>query len=393
MVSIAAKQPVYIITHEFHPRRGGIATFTEEIAKATAGLGYKTEVWAPRATGEPEKDWPFPIRRLCLKGTHDFTCQMRLARHMVASRRQLRKATVYLPEPGPMLAMMTLQFFKALRPGRLLLTFHGSEILRFAEHGARRCLTRALINRADRISTLTNYTQRLLCSNFPEAIGKTVITPGALRSDFALAKPHRTACSDKVVILTVGRLHPRKGQMFIVEALKALPSHLRGRIEYWMVGTGRSEGYEMLLRETAENSGVTARFFGDVGDDQLDDIYDQADIFAMTSINHESSVEGFGLVYLEASAHGLPVVAHAVGGVPEAVVDGVTGILVPPVNLPSLTAAFQRLVTDADLRRELGSNGQEWARRNRWERSADVLFGAHTSAATTAAADLIPVPV
>ncbi|HLP06658.1 MAG TPA: glycosyltransferase family 4 protein [Opitutaceae bacterium] len=374
MVSVAPKQPVYIITHEFHPRRGGIATFTEEIAKATAGLGYQTEVWAPHGGNEPEKPWPFPIRRLALKGTHDIGCQMRLARHLVANRRTLRKSTVYLPEPGPMLAMMTLQFFKALRPKRLLLTFHGSEILRFAETGARRCLARALINRADRVSTLTNYTRRLLCTHFPEATEKTLITPGALRSDFADAKPRRTACSDKVVILTVGRLHPRKGQMFILEALKALPAHLRQRVEYWMVGTGRREGYELLLRETAENSGVTARFFGDVNDDQLDELYDQADIFAMTSINHESSVEGFGLVYLEASAHGLPVVAHAVGGVPEAVVDGVTGLLVPPVNLPALTAAFQRLVTDRELRHSLGTNGQEWARRNCWERSASVLL-------------------
>ncbi len=373
MVSTVS-EPVFIITHEFHPRRGGIATFTEEIARASVNLGYKTEVWAPQAPGEPEKSWPFPIRRLALKGTHDLGCQVRLARHLVSNRRTLRKATVYLPEPGPMLAMMPLQYFKALRPRRLLLTFHGSEILRFAETGTRRCLARALIRRADRISTLTNYTHRLLCTHFPEAAGKAIITPGALRSDFADAKPRRTVPSEKVIILTVGRLHPRKGQMFIIEALKALPAHQRNRIEYWMVGTGRREGYEMLLREAAENSGITARFFGDVGDDQLDDIYDQADIFAMTSINHESSVEGFGLVYLEASAHGLPVVAHAVGGVPEAVVDGVTGLLVPPVNLPALTTAFQRLVTDTDLRHELGRNGQEWARRNCWQRSAGVLL-------------------
>lgn len=374
MVSVATKQPVYIITHEFHPRRGGIATFTEEIARATAELGYKTEVWAPRGRDSDEKQWPFPIRRLALKGTHDFTCQMRLARHLVANRRILRKSTVYLPEPGPMLTMMTLQFFKALRPGRLLLTFHGSEILRFAEQNPRRSLTRALIRRADRISTLTHYTRNLLCQHFPEAEEKTLITPGALRSDFADAKPRRTAAGDKVVILTVGRLHPRKGQMFVIEALKALPAHLRKSVEYWMVGTGRRGGYEMMLRETAENCGVMARFFGDVSDDQLDDIYDQADIFAMTSINHESSVEGFGLVYLEASAHGLPVVAHAVGGVPEAVVDGVTGLLVPPVNLPSLTTTFQRLITDVGLRHQLGHNGQDWARRTCWSRSASALF-------------------
>lgn len=377
MVSALPKQRVCIITHEFFPRRGGIATFTEEIARATAHLGYPTEVWAPLSPGEPEKNWPFAIRRLALKGTHDLGCQLRLARHMFCDRRHLRRSTVYLPEPGPMLAMMALQFFKPLRPNRLLLTFHGSEILRFAEAGPRRGLARALIQRADRISTLTNYTHRLLCTHFPEAAGKTIITPGALRTDFALSKPRRTTSGEKVVVLTVGRLHPRKGQMFILEALKALPSHLRNRTEYWMVGSGRREGYEMLLRQGAENSGITVRFFGDVGDEQLADLYEQSDIFAMTSINHESSVEGFGLVYLEASAHGLPVIAHAVGGVPEAVVDGVTGLLVPPVNLPALTSAFQRLITSPELRHELGNNGSDWARRNCWQRSAGVLFNGH----------------
>ena len=374
MVSIAPRRPVYLITHEFFPRRGGIATFTEEIARATAALGYPMEVWAPETAGEPDKNWPFKVRRLPLAGTHNIGCQVRLARHLIANRRRLRRATVYLPEPGPMLTMMALQFFRPLRPGRLLLTFHGSEILKFAGGTATRCLARALIRRADRISTLTNYTHRLLCSHFPEAAGKTILTPGALRSDFAQGLCHRTASTDKVVILTVGRLHPRKGQMFILEALKALPAHLRGRVEYWLVGTGRREGYEQLLRDSAEGSGVTVRFFGDVPDDQLDGMYDQADIFAMTSVHHENSVEGFGLVYLEASAHGLPVVAHEVGGVPEAVVNDHTGLLVPPVNLPALTTAFQRLVTDPELRHRLGDNGREWARRNCWERSANVLF-------------------
>jgi len=166
--------------------------------------------------------------------------------------------------------------------------------------------------------------------------------------------------------------------MFILEALKALPAHLRGRIEYWLVGAGRNESYEQLLRDSAHGSGLTVRFFGDVPDEQLDGLYDQADIFAMTSVNHEKSVEGFGLVYLEASAHGLPVVAHEVGGVPEAVINDHTGILVPPVNLPALTTAFQRLVTDPELRHRLGDNGREWARRNCWERSANVLFS-HSS--------------
>jgi glycosyltransferase involved in cell wall biosynthesis len=116
------------------------------------------------------------------------------------------------------------------------------------------------------------------------------------------------------------------------------------------------------------------RFFGRVSDDKLARLYKRADIFAMTSIDHRRSIEGFGLVYLEAAAHGLPVVAHAVGGVPEAVVDNVTGLLVPPADQPALTAAFARLIADEELRHRLGTAGRVWAYRNSWARSADLLF-------------------
>ena len=64
---------VFLITHEFYPKRGGIATFTEEIAKATCKLGYNVEVWAQSAPPEKEKDWPFKLHRLPVKGTHDLT--------------------------------------------------------------------------------------------------------------------------------------------------------------------------------------------------------------------------------------------------------------------------------------------------------------------------------
>src|SRR5579871_2620846 len=111
--------PLFLITHEFYPVSGGIATFAEEIARASAGLGFDVEVWAQSAPPGAEKNWPFRMRRLPLKGTHDLACQLYLAKELVSRRRQLRHATVYLPEPGPMLTMMLLQFFKAFRPKRL----------------------------------------------------------------------------------------------------------------------------------------------------------------------------------------------------------------------------------------------------------------------------------
>lgn len=379
----ATARPVFLITHEFYPKRGGIATFTEEIARATATLGYKIEVWAQSAPPAAEKaDWPFRLRRMPLKGTHDLICQLQLARELVRHRRDLRDATVYLPEPGPMLTMMLLQFFHAFRPRRLVLTFHGSEILKFAGHPLRRWLAGQLIRRATRVSTLSNYTQELLLSHFPEAADKIFLTPGALRSDFAVVPPKPEARKNKIVVLTVGRLHPRKGQLLTLQALQMLPADVRSRIEYWVVG-GQSKGnYEMLLRsQAALQPDLAVRFFGNLPDEELTGIYDGADIFAMTSVNVGSSVEGFGLVYLEAAAHGLPVVAHDVGGVSEAVRDGVTGLLVPPNRPVQLAAAFEKLIHDPALRKKLGAAGREWAMRNCWKESAEALFNPRWTAA------------
>jgi glycosyltransferase involved in cell wall biosynthesis len=376
VTTTAANSPVFLITHEFYPKRGGIATFTEEIARASATLGYDVEVWAQSAPSSVEKpDWPFRLRRMPLKGTHDLACQLQLARELIRHRRQLRRATVYLPEPGPMMTMMLLQFFHAFRPQRLVLTFHGSEILKFSRSRIRRWLAGQLIRRATRVSTLSNYTQGLLLGHFPEAADKIYLTPGALRSDFLVVPPKSESRSSKIVILTVGRLHPRKGQLLTLQALQMLPTEIRARIEYWVVG-GESKGrYENTLRATAAaQPELVVRFFGNLPDDELASVYDGADIFAMTSVNLDRSIEGFGLVYLEAAAHGLPVVAHDVGGVSDAVVNGVTGLLVPPHRPVQLAAAFEKLIHEPELRQKLGAAGRAWALRNCWKESAEALF-------------------
>jgi len=373
-MSTPLQNAVFLITHEFYPKRGGIATFTEEIARASAGLGYEVEVWAQEATGREEKPWPFRLHRMPIRGSHDLGCQLRLGLQLIAARRKLRYATVYLPEPGPMLAMMLLQGFKAFRPKRLVLTFHGSEIIKFHRNPLVRPLARRLIGNAARVSVLSRYTRELLLTHFPEAAGKVLLTPGALRSDFAVVGPERAARDGRLIVLTVGRLHPRKGQLFTLQALRALAPRFRQKIEYWIVGSGHRPRYERTLRAAAAQCDFPVRFLGDLPDRELDQVYNRADLFALTSVDHGPSVEGFGLVYLEASAHGLPIVAHAVGGVSEAVVDNVTGLLVPPHHPAQLTAAFEKLISDPDLRRRLGSAGREWARAGDWAQSARLLF-------------------
>ena len=200
-----------------------------------------------------------------------------------------------------MLAMMVLQFFHAFRPKRLVLTFHGSEILRFARNPFTRWLGRRLIQRATRISTLSTYTQELLCTHFPEAEAKTFLTPGALpRRVYAVVPGHPRRAPGKTVILTVGRLHPRKGR---AAHARGLAGH-GGRIsppdpEYWLVGSHSKK------QKTSEPGCCAPRrpgggfsralFWGRARRRTRADLPRGTTIFAMTSINHGNSIEGFGL--------------------------------------------------------------------------------------------------
>lgn len=374
-----------LVTHEFFPHRGGIAVFAAEMARAASELGYKVEVWAPfQKCSTPEPAWPFTIVRLPMSGNHGLASQWRMARELLSHRDRLQNAILYIPEPGPLLSMLFLQFFKALRPARLVLTLHGSEILRLASRPLTRWSANRMFARADRISVVSQFARDLMQAKFPAHRAKVVLIPGALRSDFTAGSPIRAANSTgKIVILTVARLHPRKGQLRCLAALTALPETQRRQIEYWIVGGHSKENYHLELEAAAGAAGFPVKFLEDVPDDRLGTLYEQADIFAMTSMPHKHSVEGFGLVYLEAGAHGLPVIAHAIGGVPEAVHHQKTGLLVAPDDLPGLTDAFARLIADASLRAQLGQNGRARALSHTWSDAARTLFGQPPSSAAT----------
>ncbi|HEX2861822.1 MAG TPA: glycosyltransferase family 4 protein, partial [Lacunisphaera sp.] len=215
--------------------------------------------------------------------------------------------------------------------------------------------------------------------HFPAAADRVAVTPGALRDNLRHAQSSPANLpGTKTIILTVARLNPRKGQLEVINALKGLSPERRASLEYWLVGAHGKENYDQLLNAAAASADFAVRFLGDIPDEKLGAVYAQADIFAMTPMPHKHSVEGFGLVYLEAGAHGLPIVAHAIGGVPEAVIDGETGLLVQPGDGTALTQAFDRLLGDPALRRQLGEAGRARSLSHTWRDSALALFGQPT---------------
>lgn len=177
-------------------------------------------------------------------------------------------------------------------------------------------------------------------------------SPSALRAELDL--------QDTALIVSVGRLVPRKGQDRLIEALPMIRERIPNA-HLLLVGEGSyRKKLEVLVRDMGMHEHVT--FVGRVSYSQLPSYFRCGDIFAMPSRSRMAGleVEGLGIVYLEASGCGLPVIAGNSGGAPDAVVDGVTGIVVDGRNVNEVAAAIVRVLVDPAKLKAMGSTGREW---------------------------------
>lgn len=375
-MSASTDSPVLLVTHEFYPKRGGIATYAEEMALAAQKAGYEIEVWASNREGMLDRETPFPLRPIPNVGSLNWTCRHATATMLRTERAQVERSHLYLPEPGPIFTMMYAPILGLPKPKALSLTLHGTEILRFSRPPHRKFLFKRLLRQADRVGVVSDYNRDLLLEKFPSVDpAKICVVPGALRHDFDDPPPRkRDRLYSRCRIITVGRIHPRKGQHFVIDALARLPENLRAEVEYQIVGpivkSGRA--YADQLKQTAEASGIAVEFLGEVEDEELPQIYADADIFAMTSIQSGISIEGFGLVYLEAAACGLPVIAHRTGGVAEAVRHEESGLVIEPGDDEALTTALARLIESPQLREQMATAGKARAAELSWRANVDA---------------------
>jgi phosphatidylinositol alpha-1,6-mannosyltransferase len=159
------------------------------------------------------------------------------------------------------------------------------------------------------------------------------------------------------VILTVGNLVSRKGHDMVIRALSKLRDRLPN-VTYLIVGDGP---YRDQIEKVSKDVGVRDHvvFAGQIPSEDLPHVYAISDVFAMPSRDQSEAcdVEGFGLVFLEANACGKPVIGGRCGGMPDAIVDGVTGFLVNPEDPEDIAIALRRLLTDSNLANRLGRQG------------------------------------
>jgi glycosyltransferase involved in cell wall biosynthesis len=181
---------------------------------------------------------------------------------------------------------------------------------------------------------------------------------GAFRKEFGMPK-------EATIIGAAGQLIPRKGHRYLLQAIADL-RHKHPEIRLIVFGEGHLNN-QLRAQAASLDLGEVVQFAGFRED--LDDFMGAFDLFV-----HPALAEGLGVVTLKAAAAGVPVIGFDAGGLPEAIKDGETGILVPPENVEKLRDAIATLVVDADLRHQMGAAGR---RRMQSEFSIDTMADKH----------------
>jgi phosphatidylinositol alpha-1,6-mannosyltransferase len=187
----------------------------------------------------------------------------------------------------------------------------------------------------------------------------------------------RIAPRGETVLLSVGRLQTRKGHDLMIQAVRRLTSRHHRPLRYVIVGDGPERA---RLEALVDQCGVReyVNFSGEVPAQQLPQYYAACDVFVLPNRVEQADVEGFGIVFLEAAASGKPAVGGRSGGVPEAVADGVSGLLVSGTDVEELAATIGQLMDSESLRRSLGEAGRDRAVREfGWEAAAARVSSIH----------------
>lgn len=364
-----------MLSEQYSPLKGGHITLMHEVARRIGGVTVLTAL----ASGCARKEIidGVTIKRVNLDRRWYLRPE---SMAMYANLLLQGLVTAGRIRPAALLAARALpEGFVAIHLCRLLgvpsiIFAHGEEITpwtRQAPEAERRKFTAGLKGRclwavylgATRIIANSRFTQRLLTGGGIAEEKVAVVHPGTdpdrykpTAKDEILAA--QLGVQGRRVILTVGRLMWRKGQDMVLRALPGIIAAVPD-VVYLICGTGP---YEADLRDLANALGLNShvRFLGEVDTDLLPALYNLSDVFVMPNrvSPRTQDVEGFGIVFLEANACGIPVVGGRSGGVPDAVEDGKTGLLVDGTSVQEIAQATIRILQDPSLARRLGENGR-----------------------------------
>lgn len=372
---------ILLVTNDFPPRRGGIQSYLEQMVQQLEPEdGHTITVYAPNWSGAHDYDRAAPYEVVRHRGAlmlpvPSVAGPMRrlIARHDIQ--------TVWFGAAAPLALMAPLA--ASAGANRVIASTHGHEVGWSMLPGARTALRR-IGNHTDVVTFVSRYTRGRFAAAFGPDAALEYLPSGVDVDRFAPDDNARAelraryGLGERPIVTCLSRLVPRKGQDMLIRALPMIQRRIDGAVLV-IVGGGP---YRSALQRLAQRHGVAedVLFTGGVPGAELPAHHAMADVFAMPCRTRGGGldVEGLGIVYLEASASGVPVVAGRSGGAPETVRDGETGVVVDGTDVGEVATAVSDILADPERRAAMGAAGRRWVVENwQWRtqaaRLADLL--------------------
>ncbi len=367
-------RPTLLLTNDFPPRAGGIQSYVQALAQRMPPDDLV--VYAPAWPGAEE----FDARQAFEVVRHPGSLMLpvpSVARRATQLVRSRRLEAVWFGAAAP-LALLTPTLRRA-GACRVVASTHGHEVGWSMLPGARQALS-AIGREVDVVTYVSSYARHRIAAALGPLSALEYLPPGVdtnlFRPDPAARQRVRAALElgDRPTVVCVSRLVSRKGQDMLVRALPEVRRCIPDAV-LLLVGDGPHRAGLQRLVEARQLTGSVV-FTGSVPWAELPAHYAAGDVFAMPCRTRGAGldVEGLGIVFLEASATGLAVVAGDSGGAPETVLPEQTGLVVDGTDGADVAASLIRLLGDPGTAARWGSAGREWVTgRWNWQRSADRL--------------------
>ncbi|MEM9399744.1 MAG: glycosyltransferase family 4 protein [Verrucomicrobiota bacterium] len=373
-----------IYTHEFLPYSGGVGTYCAELAKALKKADHDVEVWAPDyLSSQPnDKNLCYSIKRISNPGTLKIPSLIGMGWHLYKALNDLKGKMIILPSVGVQIVFM-VGYLLRLIPHELvkncICIWHGSEIFKFESNSLLNLASRNFFHRVHMLASASKYSSRNIYGSILSELTSRIVTLPCACSSAAIRDDVTTESEPegRIRILTLARIHHRKGHFEIIAALNKLPQELKDRVIYYVAGNAdgpKTKRYLGELRMESRRNKINMKYLGSIAEEDLAQVYRNCEIYAMTSRTLKTSVEGFGITYLEAGYHEKPVIAYRTGGVAEAVKNGETGILIDEGDRETLAKELEKLILDESLRKSLGQAGRAHAKNFSWDNTAQKLI-------------------
>lgn len=359
------------ITNDFPPRPGGIQTFVYEIVRRfePSQVSVLTSSWAGDAQFDALHD--FEVVRAKTQMLLPTKKTFALAKEII-ERNQIEQVIFGASAPLGLLAGP----LRKLGIKKIVAFTHGHEV-GWAKTPVTKQLLRKISNEVDVLTYLTEYTKNQILKGLPKSAAAKMhqLLPAVDSQQFNTSNRDRgnelrtqIGFADRPVIVSVSRLMARKGHDQLIKTLPKVQEQIPGAALV-IVGEGPYRNkLEKLVSHLSLEQDV--HFTGKVPFADLPKWYAVGDVFAMPCRTRSAGwdVEGLGIVYLEASATGLPVIAGDSGGAPEAVESDQSGYVVSGTNQDELVNRIVQLLADAQLRDQMGQFGRNWVQTNwTWE--------------------------